>query len=74
MTYQDPDRLTKVTVNLTPRAISALNELTIITGSSKTEVINHALQVYQLVDEWTRQPGGLRIMHDDGTIVKVYLL
>ncbi len=38
--------LTKVTVNLVPRAMKALEDVSASTGDTKTESINRALQIY----------------------------
>lgn len=38
--------LTKVTLNLLPRTVKALDELSDSTGDTRTECINRAVQVY----------------------------
>jgi hypothetical protein len=49
----------RVTVNLTARAVQALEKVTDITGESKTDAINRAMQVYALLH---------RTQHDGGTV------
>ena len=39
----------RVTVNLAPRAVTALEELVRSTGDSKTDSINQALQIYAYI-------------------------
>lgn len=45
----DDQDLSKVTVNLTPRAYNALIDAAAITGDSRTDTINRALQIYVFV-------------------------
>jgi hypothetical protein len=40
---------TKLTVNLTPKAVESLEHASLVDGLSRTDVINRALQVYALV-------------------------
>lgn len=49
--------LERITVNLTPRAAQALDRLVELTGDSKTDSINRALQAYALIEE-AQQAGG----------------
>lgn len=49
--------LERVTVNLTPRASKALEQVVERTGDTKTDTINRALQVYAFVEK-TLQEGG----------------
>jgi hypothetical protein len=51
--------LERVTVNLTPRSVKALDEVVTITQDTKTDVINRALQVYAYLE---------KIMKDGGTV------
>lgn len=44
-----PQVLTKVTANLIPRALSALNGAAGATGDNRTDVINRSLQVYAYI-------------------------
>lgn len=45
----DKKKLTKVTVNLVPRAVDALNAAAEQTGDSRTDTVNRALQMYALL-------------------------
>lgn len=55
--------LTKVTLNLLPRTVKALDELSDRTGDTKTECINRAVQIYA----WIREciDGGDRVTLND---------
>lgn len=66
--------LTRVTFNALPRVMDDLAHVSTMTGLSRTDVLNRAVQVYRLVDEWTRQPGGLIIAKPDGKAERVWLL
>ncbi|VVJ23792.1 Uncharacterised protein [Amycolatopsis camponoti] len=47
--------LERVTVNLAPRASRALEKAVALTGDSKTDTINRALQVYAYLEEvWAK--------------------
>jgi hypothetical protein len=66
--------LTRVTVNLTRKAVEALDQISASTGSSKTDSINRALQVYALVNEITDQKGRLTIVGPDGKPTQLLIL
>lgn len=67
--------LTRVNVNLTPRAVQALESLSVSTGYSKTDTINRALQVYARIQDLLDKDGGLVIKpHDSDTEVKLYII
>lgn len=55
----DPPAWERVTVNLTPRAYHALEQTVQLTGDTKTDTINRALQVYAYLEE---------ILHASGSI------
>ncbi len=42
--------LERVTVNLTPRSSKALEEVVGLTGDSKTDSINRAIQIYAYIE------------------------
>jgi hypothetical protein len=72
-----PDRpaLMKVTVNLIPRAVEALEAASARTKDSKTDTINRALQVYELVlDLEARSGGALTFMDPEGRPERIHLL
>jgi hypothetical protein len=57
--------LERVTVNLIPRASRALEQAGQLTGDSKTDTINRALQVYAYLEEvWSK--GGSVLVEIDG--------
>ncbi len=56
-----PSGLTRVTVNLTPRASQALDHATGLTGDSKTDTINRALQFYLMLVEEERKGGNVYV-------------
>lgn len=66
--------LTRITFNAVPKAVEDLHHLATMTGLSRTDLLNRAIQVYRFVDEWIREPGGLRIVRSDGSVEKVYIL
>lgn len=49
--------LERVTVNLAPRASHALEQAVGLTGDSKTDAINRALQVYAYIEQVMRDGG-----------------
>lgn len=68
-------RLTRVTVNLTPRAVEALDVVRIRTGVGKTDVINGALTVYQVVLELMERAGAQPVFVDRaGRSERIHLL
>ena len=72
----DPERgnLTRITFNATPRAVEALDELGAMTGLSRTDALNRAAQVYRLIEELTREQGGLRILRADGSTERIHII
>ncbi|WP_329105039.1 hypothetical protein OG792_31460 [Micromonospora sp. NBC_01699] len=72
----EPNRsLTKVTVNLNPRAMNALNSACARTRDTKTDTINRALIVHNFVLELTASGGGsLTVVQPDGGTERVHLL
>src|SRR5262245_27931290 len=67
--------LVRVTVNLAPAALHALDHLCDTTGYSKTDVINRALQVYEVWHEVADRSGGtVSVRHADGEIERIRLL
>lgn len=67
--------LTKLTVNLTPRAVAAMASAAERTGDSKTDTINRALIVYDVVLDLMEQGGGkFSIERRDGVRETVRIL
>ncbi|GAA2324033.1 hypothetical protein GCM10010149_91720 [Nonomuraea roseoviolacea subsp. roseoviolacea] len=57
--------LERVTVNLTERAARALEEVVTLRGESKTDAINRALQMYNLIEQ-ILQSGGKVYVQEPG--------
>jgi hypothetical protein len=53
--------LERVTVNLTPRSAQALELATQLTGDSKTDAINRAVQVYAFLERAIAEGGSIRV-------------
>ncbi|WP_329105276.1 hypothetical protein OG792_32155 [Micromonospora sp. NBC_01699] len=67
--------LVKVTVNLAPRAVDALDAACMRTRDTKTDTINRALVVYSVVLELMERGGGsLTLQSPDGGTDRVHLL
>jgi len=56
----------RVTVNLTSRAVAALEQVTAITGETKTDAINRALQVYALLHRMQEEGGAIYTREREG--------
>jgi hypothetical protein len=80
------NQLTRVTVNLTPRAVAALERMaggsegragrsTSPSGMTKTELINRGIQVLEVIERMLeRDKGALTFKHQDGSEETVYIL
>ncbi len=67
--------LTKVTVNLTPRAVKAVNQIVGATGDTQTDSINRALVGWAKILRLVEAGGGqLDIEQPDGTTRTVRIL
>jgi hypothetical protein len=58
--------LERVTVNLTPRSVAALDALVQLTGDTKTDAINKALQIYSYLQNVLHNSGALYVRESDG--------
>jgi hypothetical protein len=58
--------LQRVTVNLTPRTAEALEEAVKLTGDTKTDTINRAIQVFAYLEKII-QSGGTIYVRDSGS-------
>jgi hypothetical protein len=58
--------LERVTVNLTVRSVEALEGLVSLTGDTKTDAINKALQVYSYLQNLMNTGGALYVREADG--------
>lgn len=67
--------LVRLTVNLTQRAVRALEHACRLTGDSKTDTVNRALRVYALVYDLAAQGGGsLTIVNHEGQRETIHIL
>jgi hypothetical protein len=57
----DTETLERVTVNLTPAAYRALERAVRLTGDTRTDTINRALQVYAYLEEITQGSGSIYV-------------
>lgn len=67
MTASQKEPLTRLTVNLIPRANKALILASEITGDSKTDTVNRALQVYAYLEHVISNGGEVMIRQDGST-------
>jgi hypothetical protein len=67
-------RLTRVTINLVPPAVQALDELAASTGGNRTDVINRALRVYGWFYAAAGASGRLAYLGADGKPETVVIL
>lgn len=58
--------LERVTVNLTTRSVAAMERISELTGETKTDAINKALQFYGHIQEFI-DSGGALYMRDPGS-------
>jgi len=67
--------LVRVTVNLTPKAYEALQRSCEATRDTKTDTINRALLVYELIQQLSEQGGGsLTMVNRNGEKERIHLL
>lgn len=62
--------LERVTVNLTARAVLALEVVTGLTGDTKTDTINRALQVYAFLEQVAANGGAIYVGEDADSVVE----
>nr|MDT0657089.1 hypothetical protein [Micromonospora sp. DSM 115978] len=70
----DARPLVRVTVNLTPRAVDSLDQACLRTHDSKTDTINRALVVYNIVLELLERGGGSLTLQTRNGVEHVHLL
>ena len=61
-------RFERVTVNLAPLSSSALEHASSITGDSKTDTINRALQIYAMLADAVDNGGAVLLRYPDGEV------
>ncbi|MDG4832376.1 hypothetical protein O7627_24155 [Solwaraspora sp. WMMD1047] len=67
----EPDGLTRVTVNLTPRAATALDALATAGPMSKTDAINRALRTAGRLARYADADGAVVLLAGDGRQVEI---
>jgi len=65
--------LTRITINLTRRAVTDLDWLTAATDANRTDAINRAIALARLVAE-LGDGRSLRIVAADGSIERIHLI
>jgi hypothetical protein len=71
----DTNGLTRITVNLNRPALEALDSFTKATGYNRTDALNRAAQVLDIIHKIMKRHGGsLPVVHDDGTIERIHIL
>jgi len=53
--------LQRITVNLTPRSAAALELASKITGDTRTDVVNRAIQIYAYLEQVISQGGSVHV-------------
>lgn len=73
MQTSKPERapLERVNVNLTARSVTALGRVAALTGDTKTDTINKALQFYDYILEFLHSGGSLYMRDDGGDLERV---
>jgi hypothetical protein len=66
--------LTRVTLNLTPQTVAALDRVTDVTGDSRTDAMNKAVRLYGWFATAADHTGRVRFIRADGTEETVVLL
>ncbi|MFK3984877.1 hypothetical protein ACI2K4_31465 [Micromonospora sp. NPDC050397] len=65
----------KVTTNLTPQAVDVLGASMACTRDTKTDIINRALPVYNIVfDLFDPGGGSIALLKPDGSVDRLYLV
>jgi hypothetical protein len=63
--------LTRLTVNLVPSAMTALEDTAIQTGDNRTDTVNRSLQVYAAVVDAAEMGGGKFAIDHGGGLIEV---
>ena len=58
--------LERITVNLTPRSSSALQLAVELSGDTKTDTINRAIQIYAYLEKVLQDGGSIYVREQDG--------
>lgn len=68
------DKLTRLNVNLVPRATTALDDVARLTENSKTDVVNRALQIYAFLEMEMSLGKKIMLEGQDGSLERVRIL
>ena len=63
--------LERITVNLTGRAARALDLATELTGDTKTDTVNRALQIYAYLEQVTANGGSIYVREAAGAALEL---
>ena len=67
-------RLERITANLTPRTSAALKLTVEVTGDSKTDTLNRAIQVYAYLMDLTAKGGLVFVQEDKGELQRLMMI
>jgi hypothetical protein len=70
----DKSALTRVTFNLGPRAVAALDAICSHNGENKTDAINRALRSLAALQRYSHPDGSLHVTADDGIMRIIHVL
>ena len=59
--HEEGTQLTRITINLNERSAAALELAARLTGDSKTDTVNRALQIYAFIEQTTARGGSIYI-------------
>ncbi len=62
--------LERITVNLTPRSSSALELAVELSGDTKTDTINRAIQIYAYLEKVIRDGGSVHVSEQEGAALE----
>lgn len=66
--------LTKISFNATRKTVNALEAAAETDGFSRTDVLNRAVQVYEMVTKELAQGSELMLSRPDGSLIRVKIL
>lgn len=66
--------LTRLTVNLTPRASEELAEVARLTGVNRTDSVNRAILVYNFLEQQQHNGKRVALISEDGSVEIVVIL
>lgn len=66
--------MTRLTVNLIPKTVAALDQVTALNQENKTDAVNRALQMYAWLSELAAAGGAVMVTAGDGTTREVRFL